>query len=251
MDNPLSRWRGKVALVTGASSGIGRAIACELGRLQLRVALTGRRAAELARTADEVRQQGAEVLELIGDQADLETNLRFFQDVRAHWGTTDVLINCAGMRGGTSVLGATPAELQAGFNLNVLAATLCMREAVADMRGKSDAIIINISSMTGHRLLPGTPGPYAAAKHALRIMSDGLRGELAAEKLPIKLALISPGMVDTPWHSQPEGVLAKKGAYPYEPLKPADVVEAVRYIMAAPAHVQIGDIQLRSTGQPF
>jgi len=126
-----------------------------------------------------------------------------------------------------------------------------MREAVADMRGKADAAIINLSSMTGHRLLPGTPGPYAASKHALRIITDGLRAELAAEKLPIKVALISPGLVDTPWHRQPGGMISQKGAFPYEPLQPADVVEAVRYILAAPAHVQVGDIQLRSTSQPF
>lgn len=251
MDTPLSRWRGKVALVTGASSGIGRAIALEFGRLQMKVAVTGRRSDELEATAAEIRQQGGEALPLIGDQSDLGTNLQIFRDLRARWGSIDVLVNNAGMRGGASVLGAPLEELQGAFNLNVVAATLCMREAVADMRGKADAAIINISSMTGHRLLPGTPAPYAATKHALRIMTDGLRAELAAEKLPIKLAILSPGLVDTPWHKQPNGVLATKGAYPYEPLVAADIVEAVRYILSAPPNVQVGDIQLRATGQPF
>jgi len=251
MDTPLSRWRGKVALVTGASSGIGRAIALEFGRLGMRVAPTGRRAPELEATAAGIRQHGAEAFPLVGDQAELETSLRFFRELRARWGSVDVLVNSAGLRGGASVLGAPLAELQAGFAVNVLAATACMREAVADMRGKADAAIINISSMTGHRLLPGVPGPYAATKHALRIMTDGLRAELAAERSTIKLALISPGLVDTPWHSQPNGLLATTGAYPYEPLAAADVVEAVRYILSAPPNVQVGDIQLRATGQPF
>jgi NADP-dependent 3-hydroxy acid dehydrogenase YdfG len=251
MDTPLSRWRGKVALVTGASSGIGRAIALEFGRLGMKVAVTGRRADELAAAAGEIRQQGGEALPLVGDQSNLETNLRLFQEIRARWGGVDVLVNNAGARGGASVLGAPLAEMQAAFNLNVLAATICMREAVADMRGKVDAAIINISSMTGHRLLPGVPGPYAATKHALRIMTDGLRSELAAEKLAIKLAVISPGLVNTPWHQQPNGILATKGAYPYPPLAAADIVEAVRYVLSAPPNVQIGDIQLRATGQPF
>lgn len=251
MDASLARWHGKVALVTGASSGLGRAIALDLGRLQMKVAVAGRRETELAAVAAELRALGAEALVLAGDQAQLETNLRFFRELRARWGGVDVLVNSAGTRGGASVLGATLEELQAGFALNVLAATVCMREAAADLRGKADAAIINISSMTGHRLLPGTPAPYAAAKHALRIITDGLRSELAAEKLPVKVALISPGMVDTPWHRQPGGVVARTGAFPYEPLQPADVVAAVRYILAAPPHVQIGDIQLRSTGQPF
>jgi NADP-dependent 3-hydroxy acid dehydrogenase YdfG len=251
MEIPLTRWRGKVALVTGASSGIGRALAVDLGLLGLKVAVAGRRAAELEAVAAEIREAGGEALVLVGDQAQLATNLRFFQEVRTRWGGVDVLVNSAGVRGGASILGAPLDELQAGFNVNVLAATLCMREAVADMRSRGAGVIINVSSMTGHRMLPGTPGPYAATKHALRIMTDGLRAELAAENLPIKVALLSPGLVDTPWHSQPGGVLAKTGAYPYEPLQPADLVSAVRYILASPPHVQIGDIQLRSTGQPF
>jgi NADP-dependent 3-hydroxy acid dehydrogenase YdfG len=105
--------------------------------------------------------------------------------------------------------------------------------------------------MTGHCLLPGTPGPYAAAKHTLRIVTDSLHAELAAEKLPIKVSLFSPGLVDTPWHDKPGVVLEKNGTYPYAPLRPDDIVAAVRHILAAPPHVQICDIQLRSTDQPF
>jgi NADP-dependent 3-hydroxy acid dehydrogenase YdfG len=251
MESDLTRWRGKIALVTGASSGIGRALAMDLGILGMKVAVAGRRRAELEMLAAAIRQAGSEALVLVGDQAELATNQRYFQELHAHWGGVDVLVNSAGVRGGASVLAAPLEELLAGFNLNVLAATICMREAVADMRGKAAGVIINLSSMTGHRLLPGTPGPYAATKHALRIMTDALRAELAAEKLPIKVALLSPGLVDTPWHLQPGGVLVKAGAYPYEPLQPADIVAAVRYILSAPAHVQVGDIQLRSTGQPF
>lgn len=251
MNSSLQRWHGKVAFVTGASSGIGRAVALEFGRLKMKVAVAGRREAELQKVAEEIRDLGAEALPLVGDQTELATNPRFFRELRAHWGGVNVLVNSAGIRGGASLLGSDLAEIQAGFNLNVLAAVACMREAVADMRGQTEGAIINLSSMTGHRLLPGAPGPYAAAKHALRIITDGLRAELAAEKLPIKVALISPGLVDTPWHSQPDGMLTKKGAYPYEPLKPDDIVEAVKYILAAPPHVQIGDIQIRSTGQPF
>lgn len=251
MEKNLTRWRGRTALVTGASSGIGRAIAVDLGRLGMKVAIAGRHRTGLADVAAAIRRTGGDALVLTGDQTDPATSLRFFRRLRTRWGGVDVLVNSAGTRGGSSVLTASLAELQAGFNLNVIAATVCMREAVADMRGRPAGVIINLSSMTGHRLLPGTPGPYSATKHALRIMTDGLRAELAAEKLPIKVALLSPGLVDTPWHRQPGGVLAKNGVFPYEPLQPADIVTAVRYILAAPPHVQIGDIQLRSTGQPF
>ena len=85
----------------------------------------------------------------------------------------------------------------------------------------------------------------------MRVLTDGFRSALATENLPIKVALVSPGLVDTPWHHLPDGVVARKGGYPYEPLQTADVAAAVRYILSAPPHVQITDILLRPSAQPF
>jgi NADP-dependent 3-hydroxy acid dehydrogenase YdfG len=251
MQSPLARWQGKVALVTGASSGIGRAIAQEFGRLAMKVAVAGRDETRLAAVAAEVRSAGGEALVLAGDQARLETNAEFFRKIRSQWGGIDVLVNSAGVRGGTSLLETTLPEMQAAMNLNVFAALACMREAVADMHDKTDAAIINLSSTVGHRVLPGVPAIYAATKHALRLVTDGFRAELAAAKSPIKVSLISPGLVDTPWHQHPGGILAKHGRYPHEPLAADDIVEAVRYILSVPPHVQVCDILLRATAQPF
>ena len=105
--------------------------------------------------------------------------------------------------------------------------------------------------MTGHRVLPGVPALYAATKHALRVLTDGLRNELAAEKSPIKVSLISPGLVDTPWHSLPDGIVSSKGGYPHEPLDTQDIVDAVHYILSTPPRVQVSDILLRPIAQPF
>ncbi len=201
--------------------------------------------------ARDVVAHGGQALVLVGDQARSATNLAFFRKVRRRWGSVDLLVNSAGARGGNTLLGTEWKEIETALDVNVKAALACMREAATDMKGKTDAAIINLSSMTGHRLLPGTPGLYAATKHALRIITDGLRAELVAAKFPAKVALISPGLVDTPWHRQPDGILTTKGAYPYEPLQAEDVVSAVRYILEAPRHVQIGDIQLRAVQQPF
>lgn len=251
MDTPLHRWRGKVALVTGASSGIGRAIALDLGALPMRVAITGRRADELEAVAAEIRSRGGEALALPGDQTELAHNARVFAAIRARWGSVDLLVNNAGVRGGASLLTANLEEIQQGLNLNVLAAIACMREAVADLRGKRDAAIIAISSMVGHRVMAGVPPLYAATKHALRVITDGLRTELSGSDPQIKVALISPGLVDTPWHLLPNGVLREKGAYPHGTLKSEDIVAAVHYILSVPPHVQISDILLRPTGQPL
>lgn len=251
MNPELDRWRGKVALVTGASSGIGRALAEDLGRLGLRVAVTGRRPDALAEAAAAVRTAGGEALVLAGDQRAVETNRRFFADVVAHWGTVDLLVNSAGILGGRSLLQTEWEEIQSALDLNLRAALVCMREAAALMRGKADAAIINVSSMTGHRVVPGTPALYAATKHALRILTDGLRSDLVREGQRIKVALLSPGLVDTPWHAKADGLLARDGAYPYPPMVPADLAAAVRYILSAPPGVQVCDIQLRPAAQPF
>jgi NADP-dependent 3-hydroxy acid dehydrogenase YdfG len=251
MNPELLRWRGRTALVTGASSGIGRAIAEDLGRLGLRVALVGRRADALAATAASVQGLGGEAMCLVGDQAEADFNRRMFGEVRARWDAPDIVVNNAATLGGRSLVSADFAEIQAALDLNIRAVILCMREAAAGMRGKPEGAVINLSSMTGHRLLPGTPAVYAATKHALHILTDGFRAELAQAGLPVKVALISPGMVDTPWHAGPGGIIAQKGGYPYPPLTPADIVAAVRYILSASPGTQVCDIQLRPAGQPF
>ncbi len=251
MHTNLNRWRGRVALVTGAGSGIGRAIAEDLGRLGLRVGVTGRRESALAATAAAVRDAGGEALVLVGDQCEPAVNQRFFTEINAQWGPPALLVNNAGTLGGRSLLQADWNELQSALDLNIRAALLCMRAAATAMRDLNESAIINISSMTGHRVMPGTPALYAATKHALRILTDGIRTELAQTGQPTKVALLSPGLVDTPWHEMPNGILSQQGSYPYPPLQPADIATAVRYILSAPPGVQVCDVQLRPAGQSF
>lgn len=251
MSQTSDRWRGKIALVTGASTGIGRAIAEDFGRRQMKVAVTGRRESTLHETAAAVRAAGGEAQVLVGDQREGATNRRFFADIAAHWGTVDVLVNCAATLGGRSLLKADWEDIQSALDLNIRATLICMREAAAAMRGKTDAAIINVSSMTGHRVVPGTPALYAATKHALRILTDGIRNDLLAEGLTVKVSLISPGLVDTPWHARPDGLVALNGAYPYRPLAASDIVGAVHYILSTPPGVQVCDILIRPAAQPF
>jgi NADP-dependent 3-hydroxy acid dehydrogenase YdfG len=247
----VERWRGKVALVTGASSGIGAAIAVMLGEFGLKVALAGRDRRRLREVAERVRAAGGDGLVVACDQTRLPRNAAIFQGVRQRWGDVDVLVNCAGMRGGISLLDDPWPELQAALDLNVSAALWCAREAVAGMLGKTEGAIVNISSMVGHRVLPGVPAMYAATKHALRILTDGLRSEMAERRLPIKVALISPGLTDTPWHRQQGSVRAGGRSYPHAPLTPRHVADTVRYVLETPPGVQIRDILLCSSEQPY
>lgn len=240
MEN-VTRWKEKVALVTGASSGIGRATALALARIGMKVAITGRREERLRDVQSSIEDMGSEALSIAGDQTIAETNHMFFAEVRKKWGGVDVLVNNAGTPGGTSVTNAGFETIQSCFDLNVLAASVCMREAVADMRRRGAGVIVNVTSMRAHRFLAGGSVAYSASKHALRLMSDGLRTELAAEKSPIKIAMVSPGRVKTEMLAGWEG--------DYKILEPEDIADAVLYILSAPSHVQICDMLIRPVGQ--
>jgi len=246
----LSRWHGKTALVTGASSGIGAAIAESLGAAGLKVALAGRDRRRLAAVAKRIQRDGTAFV-VPCDQTRLSENARLFRAVRRRWGAIDVLVNCAGVRGGVSLLDAEWDEMQEALDLNVRAALWCARETVAGMRRKREGAIINLCSMVGHRVLPGVPALYAATKHALRILTDGLRTEVAQRKLPIKVTLISPGLTDTPWHRLPGGITRRGRPYPHEPLQPADIAREVLHVLALPPHVQVRDILLSGAEQPY
>jgi NADP-dependent 3-hydroxy acid dehydrogenase YdfG len=249
MESGLERWRGRVAVVTGASSGIGAAIAIALGKAGMQLALVGRNRPRLTEVARRSRAPKTRVITC--DQTVMRQNTRIFAEVIRHWGGVDVLVNCAGMRGGVSLLRSDWAELDGPIDLNVRAALWCMREAVTGMRGRPESAIINVSSMVGHRVLPGAPAMYAASKHALRVLTDGFRAEVVQQRLPIKVALISPGLTDTPWHRQPGSVRAGGRPYPHAPLRPEDIAAAVCQVLSAPRSVQITDILLRSSEQVF
>jgi len=239
---------GKVALVTGASSGIGRAIALLLLERGMMVAASGRRRERLDDLAKKSRELPGELLSLVVDQRKAEENEALIEKVVERWGALDVLVNNAGVSGGKGLLEADPAQIQDCLDLNVRAAILCMRAAVARMRERG-GVIINIGSMAGHRQIPGRIGSvgYSASKHALRAATEGLRMELVREKIPVKVALVSPGLVDTEWHAAHRGTGG--AAYPYRPLDPEDVASAALYILSTPPHAQVCDLQLRSTEQ--
>ena len=250
MNHDTKRWTGKIALVTGASSGIGAAIAVSLAAYGLRVALVGRNRSRLIATARRVTAAGGESLVLIGNLAEVSACRRLFRDLHRRWGTVDVLVNCAAIRGGNSLLNSPWSEIDTALRLNIAAPILAMREAVKQMRGKRDAAIVTLGSMVGHRVLPGVPALYAATKHALRIVCDGLRTELAEQCSTIKVALISPGLTDTPWHANAGGIRRNRKSYPYAPLLPEDIARVVIQILETPPHVQIRDVLLNSSAQP-
>lgn len=249
---PLQNLHGKIALVTGASSGIGEAIVRILAEQGVRVVLSARRESRLQGMADDLRRAGTDVLVLPADVRDCDALQSVFRSIRKEWGGVDILINSAGLgRVAPLVSGATDAWREM-LEVNVLALAVCTREAIQDMRDRSGhGHIIHIASMSGHRVPEGTGGMYSATKHAVKAMTEALRRELRAVNSPIRISSVSPGFVETEFAKVMTGSaeLAQQTYTRYPCLQPSDVARTVLHMLTQPEHVEIHDVLIRPTAQ--
>ncbi len=240
-----------VALVTGASSGIGRAIAQRLAQEGYRLAICARRQDRLDQLVQELGDRGAEILTQTVDLRQESEILQLFEKIRSTWGGVDVLVNNAGLGHREPLMSGQTEAWREMLEVNVLALSICTREAVQDMRDRGDTgHIIHISSMSGHRV-PGSSGMYAASKFAVRALTEGLRQELRAAHSGIRISSISPGFVETEFAEKFNQSAAKaQEVYSQFPvLQPQDIANAVWYILSQPDYVQIHDLLLRPTQQ--
>lgn len=247
-DFPL---RDRVVMVTGASSGIGRAVALRLGRAGARLAVCARRIDRLE--ALETALQGTtEVLAHGCDLRDEQAIAGFFDAVRRRFGGVDILVNNAGLGREAPLMSGATERWREMLEVNVLALCICTREAVADMRRRGDrGHVVHISSMAAHRV-PLESGIYSATKFAVRSLTEGLRRELREANSAIRVTAISPGFVETEFAEvftgDPEAARKTYARYPC--LQPEDIADAVHYVVTRPPHVQIHDMLMRPTAQP-
>ena len=242
---------GRVALITGASSGIGQAIAQELFKAGYRLALAARRQERLDALAQELGSP-ERILVHATDLRSPESITSLFGAVRSRWGGVDVLVNNAGL-GRFAPLTSGDEELwREMLEVNVLGLCICTREAVKDMRTRGDrGHVLNISSMAAHRV-PGGSGVYSATKFAVRSLTEGLRLELRAENSKIRVGAISPGFVETEfaevYHGDPSK--AEETYSRYKVLEAKDIAATCLHVLELPEHVQIHDVLVRPTEQP-
>ena len=248
----ISKWKNEVALVTGASSGIGWGIALALGRAGMKVAVTGRRKEQLEKLLAVLNDYEVEGLAIPADFSREEDIVQVFERIRSEWGGVRVLINNAGLGYQEDLAQGSAESWREMLNVNVLALTLCMQEAIKDMEPAGAGQIINISSVAGHRVPSGKQfGMYSATKHAVKALTEAMWGELAAKGSPIKIATISPGLVETEWHAKAfaDEARAQQRYAEIQSLQPEDIADVVCFLLSTPGHVQINEITLRPIGQ--
>jgi NAD(P)-dependent dehydrogenase (short-subunit alcohol dehydrogenase family) len=191
MDGILS---GKTALVTGASSGIGRSAAVALAEAGARVALVARRTDRLDELAAKIEAGGGQALARPADVTDEADATRAVEDAVGHFGGLDILVNAAGMTQVGKVENGNLDDWRYVFELNFWASLYTSRAAIPALRaGGGD--IVNISSTAGRRAVGATFGPYAASKFALTAFNESLRAEVTLAG--IRVCIIEPGATAT------------------------------------------------------
>jgi NAD(P)-dependent dehydrogenase (short-subunit alcohol dehydrogenase family) len=192
---------GQVAIVTGASSGIGLAIARALSEAGADVALAARKPERLEGAAEELRAAGARVLAVPTDVTRAEEVRRLVAAVAAAWGRVDILVNNAGAGRGRTfrralLLELTEADFDGCYAVNTKSAFLCGREVVPLMRARGKGAILNIGTMAGGdgAPMPEGLGFYPSAKAALRNLTRAMAAEWAPE---VRVNCLNPGMVAT------------------------------------------------------
>lgn len=189
----MDQWKGKVALVTGASVGIGAHTAVALANAGMIVVGVARRAPAIEALASKVTGEG----KILAKKCDLSVEteiLEVFTWIESELGGVDVLINNAALLISNFVTETPTDQIRDIFNLNVIAATICVRETVKSLRKRNaKGHIINLNSILGHRI-PDVPKPcfgiYPGSKFALSAINHLIKAEMSFHQAPIKLTVL-------------------------------------------------------------
>jgi len=182
-------------LLTGASSGIGRALALQLAPLHTHLLLLARSEEPLIELTEELKRLGAASAEaIVGDVTDAEVRRLVAQRIREDWGGFDLLINNAGISAHGRFESSSPEVLWQIMEVNFFAAAELVRKTLPLLKAGDDPLLVNVGSILGHRGVPYN-SEYCASKFALRGWSEAIRPELARDG--IALMLVSPGTTDT------------------------------------------------------
>lgn len=239
---------GKVALVTGASSGIGEAAALCLAEAGATVALCARRVDRLSGLVAQIEAVGGKALAIPSDMTVEEDARGAVEKTVAAFGRIDILINSAGIMEAGGIENCDTAIYRRVIDINLMGTVYTSAAAVPHMLEQGGGDIITISSLAGRKGGPMTSA-YSASKHAVNMMTDGMRQELGGKN--IRVTTLMPGATETEvadsisdpqWRTAIKAHVSKEGA-----VKPRDIGEAIVFILAMPRRTNISEISIRPT----
>ncbi|KAH8284268.1 hypothetical protein KR044_007780 [Drosophila immigrans] len=250
----MDRWQNRVAVVTGASSGIGSAIVVDLVKAGLIVV-------GLARRVDRVKElqkllPAGRKDKLIAIRCDVgnESSVKAaFDAIEQQLGGVDILINNAGTLRTGQLVDMPISLLEETVQTNIIGIVMCTQRAFASMKQRNfDGHIVLINSILGHKLFGPTPGAapqinmYPPSKHAVTAMTEIYRQEFMGLGTRVKITSISPGIVDT--EILPDAV---RNAVQQTMLRAEDVAQAVNFALATPPHMQVHEMIIKPVGEIF
>jgi NADP-dependent 3-hydroxy acid dehydrogenase YdfG len=246
---------GTVALVTGASSGIGEATARMLAARGGAVAIVARRADRLTALAAEIESTGGRALAIEADVGDREQAEAAVRRTAEELGRLDILVNNAGVMLLGPIVDAPVEEWEAMVQVNLLGLLYTSRAALPHLleaaagEPRQVADMVNISSVAGRVARLGS-GVYNATKHAVGAFSESLRQEVTGRQ--VRISLVEPGAVATELvdHNRPEIREQIKGRFEgIDRLEAGNIADAIGYVVSRPGHVAINELLVRPTGQ--
>lgn len=239
---------GKVAVITGASSGIGKSIAMELAKCGAKVVVGARRGDQLKRIVEEIRDVQGEAIFVQCDVSKKEDLVKLVNAAVSQFGKIDVLVNNAGVCQLGLIESLDVEGWEEMIDINLKGVLYGMAAAIPVFKNQQSGHIINIISTSGIKIVP-MQGVYAGTKNAVRTISEAFRQESDGK---IRITGISPGVVKTDFadnikNKDMKEVILKN--MDQLAIHPVAIAQAVIYAIGQPDHVEVGDIVIRPAAQ--
>jgi len=241
---------GKVAIITGASSGIGKATAIALAAEGAQVAIAARRGDRLHDLAKQIEASGGKALPIVTDITDEAQVNDLIHKTHSVLGRIDILVNNAGIGALGTIEEGDPAEWRKQFDLNVLGLLYAIHTVLPIFKAQGVGHVVNLSSVAGRTARAGV-GVYNATKWGVNALSEALRQEV--HKHNIRVTIIEPGLVATEFIDRITDPAARQSIEArfkaLTPLQPEDIAGAIVYAVTQPPHVNVNEILIRPTQQ--